>query len=457
MLSATCLVPAETEAKSRDKDTGRAKRGGLRRLEQAAPGYGCAGLDDPDEIWRVGMEIGKGGEYKESAVCFELYCQMVPDDERGFNILAEVHARMSDYPASLDAAEKAVQHAPDAPESLFLKASALMGMHEYREAREIFAQVLVIDPFHVNSMVNLGSLLGNLNDHAAAVDIYRRVLEIQPALWQARHNLGTSLHSLKRFGEARKLLEEVYRDIPGCFECAMSLANTLRESKDLSSSKAMYEDALAMNSASKEAVLHLYTAMQELVDWDDLDIMFERVVNATRDQLAEGVLSTVNPYHSLLSQFGAPLTLQIAIAHAEHATAKIQSLQLELMPPPLPQGGGARLRVGYIMADWRQHVTAHLLQVCVGCPKVIRILRYHTVKCIVYSHAVCSHTARLCQTVFQRHDATRVEAYAFALNQDDGGAFRRDIRKSFGSGRFVEVFGTSDEEVQICMCIYICI
>lgn len=343
--------------------------------------------------------------YAQSRACFELYVQMVPDEERGFSILAEVLARMSDYPASLEAATQAVELAPASPEPLFLKASALMGLHEYREAQHIFEHVLEIDPLHVNSMVNLGSLLGNLNDHETAADIYRRVLEIQPELWQAKHNLGTSLHSLKRFGEARRLLEEVYRENPGCFECAMSLANTLREAKDLSSSKAMYEDALAMNSGSKEAVLHLYTAMQELVDWDDLDIMFERVVSATQQQLSEGVLPTVNPYHSLLSQFGAPLMFQVAVAHADHARTKIKSLALDLPTPrlpallALPARGAERLRVGYIMADYRQHVTAHLLQ-----------------------------------TVFKRHDVQRVAAYAFALNRDDGGSFRRNIRESFASG-----------------------
>ena len=323
------------------------------------------------------MEIGRGGEFPESRVCFERYVELMPADGHGFQILAEVNARMSDYPASLSAAEKAVSLAPDSAEALFLQASALLGLHEYREAREIFTHIITdIDPGHVNSMVNLGSLLGNLNDHAEAVAVYRRVLEIQPGLWQAKHNLGTSYHSLKRFSEARTLLEEVLRDVPGCFECVMSLANTLREAKDLSASKGMYEDALSMNAASREAVLHLYTAMQELVDWDDLDIMFERVLNATREQLAEGKLPTVNPYHSLLTNFGAPLMLEIAAAHARHASEKVSSIaeDLRLVPPVLPTGGagggigggggadGGRLRVGYIMADFRQHVTAHLLQ-----------------------------------------------------------------------------------------------
>jgi tetratricopeptide (TPR) repeat protein len=406
LLLTACLVPAtaaRNSVKKGPKDGRLQKRG---QVEVTAP-QGCAGLEDPEEIFTVGMELGKGGLYAESRSCFELYVQLVPDDVRGFNILAEVLARMTNYPESLKAAEKAVSLAPDAPESLFLQASALMALHEYREAREIFSRVLEIDPFHVNSMVNLGSLLGNLNDHTSAVDIYRRVLEIKPDLWQAKHNLGTCLHSLKRFSEAQKLLEEVYRDVPGCFECAMSLANTLRELSHggkkggLSASKEMYEEALAMNSGSKEAVLHLYTAMQELVDWDDLDIMLERVVNATQHQLSEGLLPTVSTYHCLLSSFGAPLTLAIAVAHADHAADKVRSIKEEaelgkaLLPlqGSLVWGGKERLRVAYIMADWRQHVTAHLLR-----------------------------------TVFQRHDARRVTAYAFALNQDDGGSFRRDIR-----------------------------
>ena len=101
-----------------------------------------------------------------------------------------------------------------------------------------------------------------------------------------------------------------------------------------------------------------------------------QVLNATRQQLAEGKLPTVNPYHSLLTNFGAPLMLEIAAAHARHASEKVSSIaeDLRLVPPVLPTGGagggigggggadGGRLRVGYIMADFRQHVTAHLLQ-----------------------------------------------------------------------------------------------
>jgi len=147
---AVCLLAPSADAQARTRKRSGSGRGGA----VPAGGVGsCAELNEPDEIWRVGMEIGKGGGYEESRACFQRYVQLVPDDARGFDILAEVCARMSDYPGSLEAATKAVELAPDAPESLFLKASALMGVHEYKEARRIFEHALEIDPFHVNCMV----------------------------------------------------------------------------------------------------------------------------------------------------------------------------------------------------------------------------------------------------------------------------------------------------------------
>ena len=103
------------------------------------------------------------------------------------------------------------------------------------------------------------------------------------------------------------------------------------------------------------------------------------------------------PYYSFLSPFDQEQMLGIAESHAVKAFDRIKyrlphmpsTFGLELEPPIF------RLRVGYIMADFRHHVTAHLLQ-----------------------------------TVFQLHDADRFEVFCYALNPDDRSAFRRRIRES---------------------------
>ena len=106
--------------------------------------------------------------------------------------------------------------------------------------------------------------------------------------------------------------------------------------------------------------------------------------------------------------------LGIAESHAIKAYDKIKyripympdSFNVELEPPIF------RLRVGYIMADFRHHVTAHLLQ-----------------------------------TVFQHHDEERFEVFCYALNPDDRSAFRRRIRASVGDDHFRDMHGTTDDAV----------
>ncbi|EKX38717.1 hypothetical protein GUITHDRAFT_144104 [Guillardia theta CCMP2712] len=101
-------------------------------------------------------------------------------------------------------------------------------------------------------------------------------------------------------------------------------------------------------------------------------------------QLSQRHLTTVGPYYSLLSPFDSEQMLGIAESHAIRALEKVRykipflpsSFGLELEPPL------HRLRIGYMMADFRHHVTAHLLQ-----------------------------------TVFQRHDEERFEIFCYALNK----------------------------------------
>ncbi|EKX46446.1 hypothetical protein GUITHDRAFT_70511, partial [Guillardia theta CCMP2712] len=226
--------------------------------------------------------------------------------------------------------------------------------------------------------------------------------------------LGSALMAMHEYSTSREFFERALEIDPEHVNSMVNLGALLGHLNDHRAAVNVYRQALALAPDIREAVLHLYTAMQELVDWDDRDIMFERVLNATRAQLEEGKVPTVNPYYSLLSPFGPEIMLKIALSHAQHAYDKVSSLLVDadLKRVPLPAGEGGKVNVAYMMADYRQHVTSHLIQ-----------------------------------TVFARHDASKVSAFAIALNGDDGGSFRRRIRESVGGDRFLELYGQSDAEI----------
>merc|ERR1712196_293868 len=132
---------------------------------------------------------------------------------------------------------------------------------------------------------------------------------------------------------------------------------------------------------SPDALLNYFYARQQVVDWDKRDELFAKLLQITEEELQASHLTTVSPYFSLLSKFSQYQMLMIAKHHARRAEVKIANIR----PGPhlVPQtSAGPKVKIGYIGADWRHHVTAHLLQ-----------------------------------SVFQHH--TRCNPFVLALNQDD--------------------------------------
>eukprot|EP00960_Hanusia_phi_P004007 117628-Hanusia_phi.AAC.3 len=352
-----------------------------------------------DVLWNISYEYGKKGMFDESRLCFELFASIYPDDIKAWCLLSEIHGRIGNFDGALSHARIAARiggETSEGAEGTFLLANAYMSVHNYGLAKHTYYKAIRLDPQHVNSMVNLGVVLGNNNDFAEAIPLYQHALKIKPDIMAARHNLGSALHTLKHHAHALAILEPLVKDEPDCFECLLSLGHALSEVKTLERSKDMYKRAMDIRPWDADALLNYYHTKQQVIDWEERDFLFEKLKNVTEEQLSQRHLTTVGPYYSLLSPFDSEQMLGIAESHAIRALEKVEVrgggilhafccslgrspcflwfsrtfLQVRYKIPFLPASFGMelepplyRLRVGYIMADFRHHVTAHLLQV----------------------------------------------------------------------------------------------
>ena len=62
----------------------------------------------------------------------------------------------------------------------------------------------------------------------------------------------------------------------------------------------------------------------KVIDWDERDVLFEKLKNVTEQQLSQRHLTTVGPYYSLLSPFDSEQMLGIAESHAIRALEKVK-------------------------------------------------------------------------------------------------------------------------------------
>ena len=199
---------------------------------------------------------------------------------------------------------------------------------------------------------------------------FRRAAELDPGFFEPRFNLGllSTIHG--RHDEAARWYGEALGLEPGHAACAASLLE----------------------------------AQQHVCDWSRFDELCERRRASARSESAEEPLPA--PF-GLLS-IPATLEEQLACARAysrgiaARAAREAAGAPLPRVPAAAVRAPTRRLRVGYLSADFHEHVTAHVMV-----------------------------------DVFELHDRRRFEMVAYSYGPDDGSAIRGRLARAFD--RFVDL------------------
>lgn len=102
------------------------------------------------------------------------------------------------YDTALNAYEIAQDSMPDRTEPSYNTANTLYRQQRYREAVELYDQVLAGQELDVSdwSTFNTGNALYEAGDHEQAIEMYKQALRINPDDYDAKHNLELALAHL---------------------------------------------------------------------------------------------------------------------------------------------------------------------------------------------------------------------------------------------------------------------
>lgn len=140
-------------------------------------------------------------------------------------------------------------------------------------------------------------------------------------------------------------------------------------------------------------------------DWDNYEARVASIQEWTETSLARGELSPLLPFRSLFLPLSAPLRFKVVRREADRLVRAMHDLQTITTTANLEvianTSTSARLKIGYVSADFGQHPTAHLMR-----------------------------------GLFQCHDRSRFEIYGYSLRPDDGSNYYEEIKQ--GCDDFVE-------------------
>jgi protein O-GlcNAc transferase len=344
------------------------------------------------------------------------------DDARPWTLLGSI--LLSRDPK---AAETALQHAllldANFPDAHFQLGNLHRTLHRVDAAIESYRRTLKLAPGNPGVMSNLALALEESGARESAIETWQEALRIDTGHRQSQVNLAHALTLTKRYREASALCAEHLRRFPdadadmwatqgiclhhlgdraGCERCfrhatdlapddasiLIKVATTLLDARDFPGAEAIFARTVTLNPRHLFAMVELAFCRQHLCRWEGLPDLHRAIVEevASRDESK----ALADPFKTLSMPVPAALQLRIARRWTES-----QVVRDAVLPAREPRPG-ARLRLGYVSSDFRTHPIALLLT-----------------------------------EVWERHDRSRFETFAYSIGPRDPSPLRDRIVAAF--------------------------
>jgi len=325
--------------------------------------------------WQKGRELARRRDWRGAARAFGRAAAATPGDALYWVNLANAERHDQAFDRAEAAARRALALEPDNTLARQVLGECLAQMHRYAEALEVLQALDACGQQEPEALVRQASMLQQLMRAPEAVPVLLRALAQQPTLVAAH-----------------ALLADVLRD-QGLKREAVECMRTV----------------LALDPGHLETRSRMSFEKRHTCDWSELDEDVAQISQSlTANALGQARAAAV---FGLLSLPLAPeLQRRAGLAEALALTGSVQPL-----PPVLPSvrqaaaASGARIRVGWLSYDFREHPVSQLLV-----------------------------------EVLEQCDRDRFELCLYSAGEDDRTPLRRRVEGA--ADRFLDIRGLSDRQ-----------
>lgn len=219
-------------------------------------------------------------------------------------------------------------------------------------------------------------------------------------------NLGVALLEQDQRGEGVAWLQRALEFDPRFAPAHYNLANILRASGERAQAIEHYQAAVDADPAFAPAREQLMNSLLEVCDWERAELHADALRSMIAREPAAKWMPCVSPLTALYLGLEPSLAKEVSAYHAADCARGIEAIAHDAATAR----PGARLRIGYLSRDFRDHAVGHVLA-----------------------------------NVLALHDRARFEIHAFSYGPDDGSSYRRAI--AAGVDHFVDAHAMTDGAV----------
>ena len=312
---------------------------------------------DPAACNNLGYVLSRLDRLDEAAACYGQAVQARPDFAQAwFNLGRALRGlqRHEEAGASWERAASLQPNDPGPPHELGL---LLMELGRPAEAAARFEQALRLRPDCAAAYSNLGLALLNLGRTEEASLSFRQALHLQPDLPETHNNLGLALLNLGRAEEAIGSFQQAIRRRPDFADAHNNLGLALAARGSADDALRCYQHAIQFQPDHAGALANLGTAYHQQGCGTEAVACYRKALRARPDDAKT---------HSnlLLALHYQPSADPLAILDEARRYAQLHGAPSagKIEPAPIRRWEKRRLRLGYVSADFREHVVAYYLE-----------------------------------------------------------------------------------------------
>jgi tetratricopeptide (TPR) repeat protein len=206
-------------------------------------GLQAAGLGIAEEA----VQMLRLGQPEYAARLAELTVRLLPNDPRGWVLLAEAQLRDNKTAQALTALAKAKALDPNNPGIWFAEGALALRNGKPAEALDLIQRGLGLDRRNAGAYFDLGNAYILLNQPDPALRAFERAASLRSNFWEAINNQGLVLFERGQEQEAMKLWRKVLTIKPSVAESSLALAAALHNAQPASKEESfrLAESALA--------------------------------------------------------------------------------------------------------------------------------------------------------------------------------------------------------------------
>ena len=374
----------------------------LKRYEEALIYYGESIKLNP-QYYQAHNNYGKAlfdiERYRDSLAYFDKALSINCDFSECLINKGASLKKLKLYDEALSCDSQVISMKPDYAEAYSNKGSTLHELRRYEEAIAHYDKSLSLKPDYAEAYSNKGNALHELRRYEEAITHYDKSLSLKPDYADAHFNKGNTLHELKRYDEAIAHYDKSLSLKPDYAEAWASKANTLNSLRQHTQAAECYLKASEFSVEDAFFYGHSHHQMMLSCDWTN----YEKMIDEIHCRVNEG------------KKVSHPFGFQ-GISTSEALIRRCTEIYAIDKFPPLAslykrsKNKHNKIRIGYLSGEFREQATSILLS-----------------------------------RVWELHDKSKFDIYAFDSGWKDSSDYRQRIEKAFTT--ILDVSRVSDLEI----------